>query len=69
MLRVVWFEFDLNFEYGLWLLVGFMGMFFILFKDEDFINFNDLNNDWFFVFRRGKVLKGGKNLVFLLKKV
>lgn len=52
-----------------WLLVGFMGMFFILFKDEDFINFNDLNNDWFFVFRRGKVLKGGKNLVFLLKKV
>lgn len=64
ILKVLCIEFDNNLEYGLCLLVVFnmMGMVFVLFKDEDVINFEDLNNEWLFVFRRGKVLKGIGNL-------
>ena len=68
MSRVARLELDSNLEHGLQLPVGSMGMPSILSKDEDSINFNDLNNDRSLAFRRGKVLKGGKNLVPSSKK-
>lgn len=68
MSRVARLELDSNLEHGLRLPVGSMGMPSILSKDEDSINFNDLNNDRSLAFRRGKVLKGGKNLVPSSKK-
>lgn len=66
MSRVARLELDSNLEHGLQLPVGSMGMPSILSKDEDSIN--DLNNDRSLAFRRGKVLKGGKNLVPSSKK-
>jgi len=52
-----------NFENGLRLPLGSnsLGMSSILAKDEDSINFDDLNSQHSLAFRRGKVLKGASN--------
>lgn len=56
-------ELDNNLEHGLRLPVASntMGMASVLSKDEDAINFEDLNNERSLAFRRGKVLKGTGN--------
>jgi len=53
-------ELDNNLEHRLRLPVASntMGMASVLSKDEDAINFEDLNNERSLAFRRGKVLKG-----------
>ena len=56
-------ELDNNLEHGLRLPVASntMGMASVLSKDEDAINFEDLDNERTLAFRRGKVLKGAGN--------
>ncbi|PFX26891.1 uncharacterized protein LOC111328395 [Stylophora pistillata] len=68
MSKVTRLDLDSNLGHGLRLPVGSMGMPSVLSKDEDSINFNDLNNDRSIAFRRGKVLKGGKSLPLSSKK-
>lgn len=61
---------DSNFEHGLRLPVGSntMGMASVLSKDGDSINFEDLNNERSFAFRREKVLKGTSNSLNTIPK-
>lgn len=63
-------ELDNNFERGLRLPVASntMGMASVLSKDEDAINFEDLNNERSLAFRREKVLKGTDNAHLLPKE-